>query len=502
MDREVLANALRPALIAGHLLVQGHALRVGRLDCTLLALLAAAAAALVWRPDADRSHRLARAADRALLLGYPAYLPHLGEGPAQAGALVDHWMALAVLLLGSVALARWLGWRLRPLRQAGVRVGGGRPAPVIGSSARLALPELPARRLPAPFVVWDGADGDDGGDLLWQDRDDSDLGAGKRGGGAMREGDPAQAGDEQASGDGTAPPARGALPCFDRASLLRLHFVAEAPLPDAPAATLWRSVLGRALRPMVCATGAAQCDGCGWQSRCDYGRCFPPDAADGGASPTITPLVLRSRADGLLCRLELVLLGRRPPDAGTLVHALARAGRDGLGRQRVVARLRAVERWCSHCQRWEAADGCPPGAIAVPAPPSGPLRLHLVTPLQLRRNGRVLGPEMLGVGDLFGALARRHRLLCRADGQPVGGSGVLPPLPPAEFERLVRVREVRWSARQRRRVPMAGVTGILRIDPDPALAPWWPLLWCGQYLHLGRQTTFGFGEYRLHCGRS
>jgi CRISPR/Cas system endoribonuclease Cas6 (RAMP superfamily) len=43
---------------------------------------------------------------------------------------------------------------------------------------------------------------------------------------------------------------------------------------------------------------------------------------------------------------------------------------------------------------------------------------------------------------------------------------------------------------------LGGLMGILTI-PDEAIEAMWPLLWLGQWVHIGKATTFGLGVYRL-----
>ena len=57
----------------------------------------------------------------------------------------------------------------------------------------------------------------------------------------------------------------------------------------------------------------------------------------------------------------------------------------------------------------------------------------------------------------------------------------------------------RYSARQRQRVPMGGSVGRVTYRGD--LAPFWPWLRLGQWLHVGKHATCGLGQYRINEGR-
>jgi hypothetical protein len=54
----------------------------------------------------------------------------------------------------------------------------------------------------------------------------------------------------------------------------------------------------------------------------------------------------------------------------------------------------------------------------------------------------------------------------------------------------------RWSSRQQQHMKLGGLMGRFRL-PNGALADLWPLIWLGQYLHIGKNTSFGLGAYRI-----
>lgn len=56
----------------------------------------------------------------------------------------------------------------------------------------------------------------------------------------------------------------------------------------------------------------------------------------------------------------------------------------------------------------------------------------------------------------------------------------------------------RYSSRQKTRMKLGGITG--RIAFKGNLQPFLPLLFLGQYVHVGKNTTFGLGKYTLSSG--
>ena len=78
------------------------------------------------------------------------------------------------------------------------------------------------------------------------------------------------------------------------------------------------------------------------------------------------------------------------------------------------------------------------------------------------------------------------------------------PAAAAAAERLRDERQLRWfdwtrySSRQQQEMALGGVVGAWRLNgPRDALASVWPWLWLGQWLHVGKNASFGLGGYQL-----
>lgn len=60
---------------------------------------------------------------------------------------------------------------------------------------------------------------------------------------------------------------------------------------------------------------------------------------------------------------------------------------------------------------------------------------------------------------------------------------------------LSRKEIKRYSARQNRRHPIGGMIGFLQLEGN--LEPFLPYLRLGEWLHIGKKTTFGLGQYKI-----
>lgn len=189
--------------------------------------------------------------------------------------------------------------------------------------------------------------------------------------------------------------------------------------------------------------------------------------------------------------LRLTLIGKAIEHLPIYLHALSDAGRQGIGPGRT--RLAAIDATVAIHHR-----GGGVGLHGADAPPGGPFRVVLATPLRIKHDNDLAGPNDLTPHIFLLALARRIAQLDLHHGSRVVRDRLLPPDLPDEFvaKALTWVDLDRYSSRQGRKHKMGGLIGefIMRLD-DPA--PLWPTLIAGQYLHAGKLATAGLGAYRL-----
>lgn len=315
---------------------------------------------------------------------------------------------------------------------------------------------------------------------------------------------------------------------------LRLTAIAQAdlPLPDY-AGSLLRGAFGAALRRGACMTGLPQCRDCALWRSCPYPAVFetPPAPTQFGQrfsavpNPYVIeppPIGLRRVAAGQPLVFHLVLFGeatlRQLP---LIVHAWQRALQHGLGRERIGSELVEVAAvltttdggdellpvWDADSARVQPLER---GQAALPLPDGPPaglscLTLQIHTPLRLQHDGHALGPRELTVRTLLAQLLRRLNLVldlhCGIRPAPFDAPALL-----AAAEAGLRDDRsglqwkdwTRYSARQRQEMTLGGVLGRWTLSGDSAvLAPLWPWLWLGQWLHLGKNATMGMGGYRL-----
>jgi hypothetical protein len=294
----------------------------------------------------------------------------------------------------------------------------------------------------------------------------------------------------------------------------------------------WRGLLGHSLRRSVCVTRAPSCDGCLLRSHCVYSTFFetPPASAETAKrySALPHPFVLepppagqREHAPGETLQLGLTLIGPAGDLLPYLIHALQRAGEFGLGREGGRFRLRqVVQETGLGSDHWQPVFDANSGTLQplrtapqVLDPCPETLVLDLLTPLRIKQDGHYVRAAQVSARGLLGTLAARVSLLTElyapepAASTPAGShpeprtldrSAVHAAIDQVEIEAtaLRWVEWTRYSSRQRTHMQLGGLLGQLRLS-GPGVAPLWPLIALGQWLHLGKNTSFGLGRYRL-----
>lgn len=297
----------------------------------------------------------------------------------------------------------------------------------------------------------------------------------------------------------------------------RLIFEPSRPLAgEGFLGSAWRGGFGHALRAAVCVTGQRECRGCMLYRGCTYPYVFetppPPESQKMRrytAAPHpflfVVPLAGMEVAEDGCVGLGVNLLGEATRTLAHVLFSLRRAGEAGIGPRRTRFRLLRVEQRCAQGLRsvYQEGGGLEPVPVTVPEPPPVPasVRVHVETPLRLKRDGRIIDAHELRFSDLFGSLLRRISMLTYFHTDTpleTDFRGITRLARAVEFQGV----DLRWhdwsrySSRQERAVPMGGVIGSIDLDGQD-LQPFWPFLWLGQWTHAGRGASMGLGRLRL-----
>lgn len=290
----------------------------------------------------------------------------------------------------------------------------------------------------------------------------------------------------------------GRIPVARRRAVLRP--AAPLRLPRFRGA-LWHSVLGAAVKTLVCTRPPGACPPCPRGGGCPYAVLFESRAGDAGEAPLAPgsrvpaalvldagPWSAATVSEDREVTLDYVVIGRLDLTA-VLDEAIALAGRAGLGRARVPAALVRVE---------DRGGSLAAAAQAAARDAASGLALALRTPLRLKASGRYLRAFDPG------ALARDVTFRVTLLGHHHAGLPWPAPWPAvasqARAARLTEVRTawvegVRYSARQGRSIVLGGLVGRAVLAGVGTELAW--ALGAATVLHAGKGAAVGLGECRI-----
>ncbi len=302
----------------------------------------------------------------------------------------------------------------------------------------------------------------------------------------------------------------------------RFWFEADRDIALPPyKGSAFRGLFGHALKRLVCPSGDTPCETCLLAGQCLYLTLFETPASGGmhrpGPNRDPHPFLLLpplSREPALPAKqpfhCEIVLLGNPEKIIPHIALACQEMGRIGLGRQRARFRLTAVasNRAGGWTPLYRVAGNrllpmpeTPAASTAAPPPPAfpgEPLTLRTLTPLRIIQKGRL--SSRFSFPLFLRALLFRLDDLARLYGNAPLPVNIPELLRRAETirttgENMVWIDFTRFSKRQGRR-KLGGLEGEARFQGN--LRPFWPWMQLGQFLHVGKSTSFGLGAYRLH----
>jgi hypothetical protein len=296
----------------------------------------------------------------------------------------------------------------------------------------------------------------------------------------------------------------------------RLDFtVTEALRTPYFAGSQLRGAFGHALRATACMTRQKDCKACPLYRSCAYTEVFetpPPENQrlqkfSQIPNPYVIeppPLGAKLYRPGETLSFHFVLIGQALRHLPLAVYAWQRA----LQRQESVgggsARLNGVTYLPPAGEAQALLDNGELQSPAIQPMPSfttgEALRLRFATPLRLQQQGKIQGHTMTA-RDLLMSLARRYWHLAEFHQDT---------LPDIDFKQLGAQAEAvqlqsqlqwrdwrRYSSRQQQEMVLGGVVGSVELRGD--LSPFANLLAAGQWLHLGKNASFGLGHYALEA---
>ena len=276
-----------------------------------------------------------------------------------------------------------------------------------------------------------------------------------------------------------------------------------------PGSTL-RGIWGKALRELSCSQKERdRCEGCPMAFECVYAHVFMPRilVQEPQPSPFVPYVIEPPRSQhtwekGDCFQFKWIVFNKALPMLHLLLQAWVLAFKKGIGPKRVRGDLVSVVlEQDGVCYGSDDEPFYAP-QLTIPDIQATSIELRHLSPMRIELSKKPLHPRELNPKEMIISLLRRIDLCC-TDQTYFGTNERYKPYIEAakrlHFEgQLEWEDEQRYSFRQMQKIPLGGVVGHWRwFGQEDDLSLLTPLLYIGQWLHVGKETVFGLGLYEL-----
>ncbi len=302
--------------------------------------------------------------------------------------------------------------------------------------------------------------------------------------------------------------------------LARYEFRFKVTTPFARpdyAGSMLRGIFGHALKKITCIYPSADCKDCTMYQTCTYPEIFetPPKAHKIQAFSQIPnpyiieppPLGKHDYLAGEYLIFNMVLTGKALKQFSLVILAMQQAFKTGVSRQNGSADLDEVylldsennKQLIFSCRNETIQAHEQQLLITLPNTNISQAQLHFKTPLRIQQNSKPVRAKQLSARQLLVSLARRINLLNDFHNDQILIQDFKALVAQAEtvtIEHGLKWHDwIRYSNRQQQKMRLGGLIGEVALFGD--LTEFYPLLYLGQWLHLGKNATFGLGGYEL-----
>ena len=281
----------------------------------------------------------------------------------------------------------------------------------------------------------------------------------------------------------------------------------------------WRGLLGWQIKRLVCPFQRRnECGNCSIASHCPYWKLFEKQSNMPREMDTPRGYILYGPGPGTngLTSLDITLIGNCSNMLPVVVKAMVDGQEKGLGARRQGFRIYKIieiqpggdTKTLTLYENGTTDAGAPPELSSWLCASRSKLRLlkaSFTTPVRLRKSGRYLGT--MDWPFFLMSVARRLEALCCLynDATPLGRERWLELSRSLEKTGVIK-DEMEWheysrySARQRRKVPLGGLVGQATVRPaSKAMAKWWQAV---ELVHVGKGSAMGLGKVVIEEGNS
>ncbi len=273
--------------------------------------------------------------------------------------------------------------------------------------------------------------------------------------------------------------------------------------------SLLRGIFGHALREICCVIKAQSCTGCSLIQTCFYSEIFETPQLDRSLTKAKSPpqgYVIEPPITQRLYRkssrlvFSMVLLGRNIERLPLIVLAWQKAlMKDIRGGKAILSDVSVEEKndWVSILKENRVIPHDP--FLQLPETYSDQYIIRFLTPLRLQADGCLLKEHTVTAHHLLSQLLRRLSWISErhlGDYVQLNYPMLAEKLAVIEDYKMLYWQDwARYSTRQKRKMHLGGLLGTW--DFNYLSSDLAKLLYLGQWLHAGKNTTFGLGRYEL-----
>ena len=293
------------------------------------------------------------------------------------------------------------------------------------------------------------------------------------------------------------------------------------------AGSMLRGCFGHALKRITCITKQQHCQSCLMFQNCTYPAIFetPPRAhkiqqfANVSNPYLIEPPPWGSRIvqPEELFQFSMVLTGTALEQLSLLILVWQQVFQYGLGKEKACGELMAVELvkadgtkqliYPQDSEKIQPHDQTYSFKKELKDTKQEEVVIKLQTILRLQKHSKGVGPDKLKARDFLVTLLRRINLINEFHNNIILINDFQYYNQLAESTRLIKslTQPLKWqnwtrySNRQQQKMLLGGVIGEFTLEGE--LEEFMPFLELGEYLHVGKNTVFGLGQYSF-CRKS
>lgn len=274
--------------------------------------------------------------------------------------------------------------------------------------------------------------------------------------------------------------------------------------------SLWHGIFGNALRQRVCLVpDATECKTCMFLQQCDYPFLFegvkPLNVKNLQSSPDIpSPHIFKTITEQIYYLLDkqqinvsIILIGEATKRLSVLIKAMSLAGENGIGKVRTPLKLMQVKQTNATLPLLILENDIlkPPLSPQSPLIPAVPTAISLLfkTPYRAKETEFKISFFLMQI------IRRVSSLQGFYTDQPLNTDfkqfKALTNNVEVE-ENIFRQQDSRYSARHQQKLDTSGFMGKITLKME-GIEALWPYLYLGQWLHVGKNASFGYGCYEL-----